>query len=177
MTGAPTGPFHLVDAGWVLSFQRQLSGRPWERPTNLGALPYWRMIRGPLGPWVVVPLRDAEALWIAITCGRADGVRGATVGGAVLAISRVIPLSHERRLIRMDAIGRRREAIDRRSVRVVRARSEMLRPALCIAIRSRFRISRVIVTLANPRVFEARSGLRAPASASASDTFSFRRLP
>ena len=122
MTGAPTGPFHLVDAGWGIVFSA-----PTQRPTmgaaNLGALPYWRMIRGPLGPWVVVPLRDAEALWIAITCGRADGVRGATVGGAVLAISRVIPLK-SRAQTDQDGCDRAAARSDRSTQRACRPRAE-----------------------------------------------------
>ena len=111
-----------------------------------------------------MPLADAESLWIAVTCGRDDVVRGRTIGGDPLSISVVSVLGPCSVLLSVDAVRRRGRSypIDHRVVAVARSAGRRLGASLIVTISARHRAETLRIALMTPRLYTRLSGRPAP---------------
>jgi hypothetical protein len=177
---AGDNPSEIRAADWRAMFQRRVvdPSHP-ERSPNRGVLPCFVFRPKLARPLVMVPLADTEALWIAVTCGRCDFVRGRTAQGDPLVASLICRLGDRSKLLRIDAVRRHGQShcIDRRAVTVSRSPSLPVRASMTVTIRSRNGREVFDVALVAPRLYERLSRRRAPPPSRPEDAYAGWRLP
>jgi hypothetical protein len=162
---ASDSPFEIRAPGWQASFQRHvLDANDTVHSPNRGALPCFLIGKKHRDRLIAVPLANAESLWIAVTCGRYDAVRGRTMGGDPLSISLVSTLSPRSVLLSVDAVRRRGRScpIDHRVVAVARSARRRPSVSLIVTISACHRTEILRIALVTPRLYTRLSGRPSP---------------
>jgi hypothetical protein len=162
---AGDSPFEIRAPGWQATFQRRvLDANNTVHSPNRGILPCFLIGAKQRDRQIAVPLAEAESLWIAVTCGRDDVVRGWTIGDDPLRVSVVSVLGPSSVLLNVDAVQRRGRSypIDHRVVAVACSARHRPRVSLVVAISARHRTEILRIALVTPRLYTRLSRRPAP---------------
>ena len=160
--------------GWSVSFQRRVGA------ANRGVLPFVRLDAPSDQVRVLVPLRDDEALWMAVIADPEIAVHG-RAGREPLRVERWAPAKDGSIMHALDAVLRadRPLPLDAASIDLADVSAAINTDVLTLLLEgptqaATWQISIVPVT---PRLYEALSGCTAPAPTTERDEYRGWRLP
>jgi hypothetical protein len=167
------GPKFAVEGhGWSASFQRRIG------TSNRGALPCFVLLSVSDCSRVLVPVRDGEALWVAIL-GASDIKLDGRAGSYQLRTNIVSQDIGQQTLCMLDAI-RLTDAsvpIDSASIPRAASRDELETDGLTIHLEREGWTHELSVVLATPMLYESLSGFPLPQPTSEQDAYRGWRLP
>jgi hypothetical protein len=182
VTPVDPSAYEISGDGWSGLFERWLPDEPSDDVSPYrGALPFHSLSGSPPERVVVVPLREAEALWVAFTLGSGMALFGQTPDGRGLNRSVLAELADGSRIEIADAVSDEDGAaspIRQASVGVARFARDLTSPHLMFRISASGKeIAELRVVLATPRLYARVSGRPAPEPSSPDDAYHGWRLP
>ena len=166
--------FAIDGPEWSLSFQRRVGA------ANRGALPYVQLESPSDRMRVLVPLRAGEALWIAFMADPAFAVEG-WAGDDPLRVEQLSKANDGSVLQALDAVLRRDRLLplDAASIECVEDRNQIGDDVLTIVVKNLLQgaVQRIAIVPATPELYEALSGLAAPAPTTEREGYRGWRLP
>jgi hypothetical protein len=166
--------FAIDDPDWNVSFQRRVGA------ANRGAIPYVPLSSSKDRKRIMVPLGAGEALWIAVMVGPATLVEG-HAGDDPLRVEQLSQRKDGVVLLALAKVTRhgRPLPLDAASIEYVDDRARIESDALTIVLKNSrsAMIQQIGIVVATPRLYEAVSGLPAPAPTTERDEYQGWRLP
>jgi hypothetical protein len=182
MSSAEPSLYGISGEGWSATFQRWLPDHaPGDASQHRGALPFHKLPNSPDDCIVVIPVRQAEAVWVAFTLRADVGMRGRTADGRDLGGSLLAEFDDRSRIEIADTVlGRDGAAapLCGASLGLASVEQNLVDPQLLFDISvDGEEISRLGVVLATPRLYVRVSGRAAPAPSVPQDAYRGWRLP
>jgi hypothetical protein len=166
--------FAIDGPGWSVSFQRRIGA------ANRGALPFVQLGSPSDRIRVLVPLREGEALWIAVMAGPTVAVRG-YAGQDALGLKTWPPAKDGSALRALDCVLRlgRSLPLDAASIDIADNSAAIEIDALMLSLEETpgGPIRRIVVVPATPGFYQAFTGLPAPDPTTERDEYRGWRLP
>jgi hypothetical protein len=167
-------PQYAIDGtGWSVSFQRRVGA------ANRGALPFAPLGEHDGGTRVAVPLREGEALWIAVITDAGLAVTG-RAGDDPLHVEAVAPGKDGGGLRVLDAVLRqgRPLPLGRASLACAQRPDEINADTLAVEIADASqRVDRIAIVLVTPELYTELTGLPPPPPSTDKDEYGGWRLP
>lgn len=165
--------FAIDGSGWTMSFQRRVGS------ANRGAIPYAPLDSQPEETRVLIPLRDGEALWIAILADSQIIVEG-LAGDRPLRVE-TLPAHQRENLKMLNAVldQNRWLPIDTRSVACATDHRDATGHQLTVVVSqpATFVTQTIAIVLATPVLYSEISRLPAPDATTERDQYGGWRLP